>query len=113
METRNPLLGREKLRRDQAPVGRVTPGARFVVLRDGSKPGEPHGRRRGATNPHGLMWRKPSQSGRTARADQVRDVAIPNPRQLGIGTHEEHDGGAVFEKPQERSLEALFTSVTV
>jgi hypothetical protein len=96
--TGNPLLEGGTLRREMHLWERSGRSTAQVVLRDGWKPGEPHGRRRGATNPHGLVRIKPSQSGRTARADHVRKVALPDPGQPGSGIHEEHDGGAVFEK---------------
>jgi len=69
----------------------------------GSKPGEPHDRLRGATNPQGHEWSKPSKLGGTARADlsQVWQPVVSGNRVwifvIDIG------GGAFFEQPHERS----------
>lgn len=87
------------------------------------KPGEPHDRHQGATNLEAAKWSKPSKSGRTTRAERVRDVAAPDRRwtrakrhgssrnQSGGSSQEQRDhrewtprsevdGGAIFDNPK-------------
>lgn len=73
----------------------------------GSKPDEPHGRLRGATNPQGFGWIKPSQLGGTARAEPfvVWRTTISGNRVVLSET--DTGGGAIFEQPHERSLTGL------
>jgi hypothetical protein len=71
----------------KAPKG-GTPRRRVGCRRmsvSGSKPGEPHDRLRGATNPQSSVRSKPSKSGGTTRTERVRDMAMPEPRETGSG----------------------------
>jgi len=110
---RETAAGEGNTSKGTAPAGKV--GCTAVTFRRGRsavswKPGEPHGRLRGATNPQGLVWSKPLKPGGTARAERARDWHF---RALACQewTHRERDGGAIFEKPHERSLETAVTSV--
>ena len=97
-------------------ISQTTFGSREAVRPTRNrKRGEPHGRLRGATNPRAvqgsgprirLLRRKPLKPGGTARAERVRDVAVPS-RSLddGPGGSGRRDGvgeGAIDE-PHERS----------
>jgi len=56
----------------------VAPEGRTIRLRPGcSKPGEPQGRLRGATNPRAFQRRKPSESGGTTWTEQAWTLARP------------------------------------
>jgi len=86
-EGRHPGDRETAAREGNAPKGdtprrRVGHGRMSVV---GSKPGEPHDRLRGATNPQGSVRSKPSKSGGTTRTERAREVANPEPRATGSG----------------------------
>lgn len=87
--------GEGKASKGGAPVRRVGCRRQSAV---GSKPGGPHGRLRGATNPRGSVRSKPSKSGRTTRTERARDVAISGPGSPGVDAQCEYDGEAVFER---------------
>jgi len=78
----------------------------------GWKHGEPHGRLRGAIDSRGTLWRKPSESCETARAEHT-SVLVDRRRRSGFGQAGsgcsvlENGGGAFFDESQERSSKAF------
>lgn len=116
--------GMDPLRRRQAGQnGEVRPGSPLGRKRNGQvetlrnhaadprekvrngllklQPGEPHDRHQGATNLEGARWSKPSQSGRTTRAERIRKVAAPDRRwrrAKRAGSSRNHSGGSSQEQ---------------
>jgi hypothetical protein len=102
------LLAREKLRRVCAVEEMFVSVAWDLASRQRtSKHGEPHGRLQGATDLRGMVRRKPSESGGTARTERVRSLARCAPkngrRSVREWTHHVMSAEGIFDEPHERS----------